>query len=353
MDEPRSSFRPALWERLEGNTTTYLKQVWFPGTHANIGGGWYDQQIASITLAWICDQLTPLGVEFNPHSLTRLFYSSLRYSAAHPYPSIPSPSIFIPSFIWSIILRYRIPIPWAFTPKPCPPPKSTQRIDQANCTDDDHHPHGSPEQLWKFHGRPWGLGQTRFPTSWFQLAGGTVVRRPGCYMRVDPDNNKDTTEPLLNTNERVHSCVRLRLRLGGMSPDDRQTWPCASLLEDDSHGEKPVWRLERGKTISQRELDQDTAFWDSELADDKKDYDSREIYNMQDGDGDWNWVFEDDAVIKNSTGETVRPLTKVLPEEPLVGYWERCLLALTRGELDDWRLGEEGVPGTVNGGKFV
>lgn len=50
LDEPRGSFKPSLWERLPGNRTN-LKQVWFPGSHATIGGGWYDQQIANITLA--------------------------------------------------------------------------------------------------------------------------------------------------------------------------------------------------------------------------------------------------------------------------------------------------------------
>jgi uncharacterized protein (DUF2235 family) len=50
LDEPRYAFRPALWERIDGNKTN-LKQVWFPGTHSNIGGGWPDQQMANITLA--------------------------------------------------------------------------------------------------------------------------------------------------------------------------------------------------------------------------------------------------------------------------------------------------------------
>lgn len=50
LDEPRAAFRPALWERIHGNQTN-LKQVWFPGSHSNVGGGWHDQQIATITLA--------------------------------------------------------------------------------------------------------------------------------------------------------------------------------------------------------------------------------------------------------------------------------------------------------------
>jgi uncharacterized protein (DUF2235 family) len=50
LDEPRYAFRPSLWERVPGSTTN-LKQVWFPGNHGNVGGGWYDQQISDITLA--------------------------------------------------------------------------------------------------------------------------------------------------------------------------------------------------------------------------------------------------------------------------------------------------------------
>lgn len=58
LDERRYSFQPTLWEKLEGNTTT-LRQVWFPGAHSNIGGGYNDQQIATISLAWMVAQCDP------------------------------------------------------------------------------------------------------------------------------------------------------------------------------------------------------------------------------------------------------------------------------------------------------
>ena len=58
LDENRSSFSPALWEKPEGNQTT-LRQVWFPGVHANVGGGYDDMQLANITLAWMMSQLEP------------------------------------------------------------------------------------------------------------------------------------------------------------------------------------------------------------------------------------------------------------------------------------------------------
>jgi len=58
LDEQRSSFSPAVWEKPEGNRTT-LRQVWFPGAHANVGGGYDDEQIANISLAWMMSQLEP------------------------------------------------------------------------------------------------------------------------------------------------------------------------------------------------------------------------------------------------------------------------------------------------------
>ncbi|KAF2731749.1 hypothetical protein EJ04DRAFT_536408 [Polyplosphaeria fusca] len=56
LDEKRSAFSPAVWEKPEGNRTT-LRQVWFPGVHSNVGGGYDDQQLANMTLAWMMSQL--------------------------------------------------------------------------------------------------------------------------------------------------------------------------------------------------------------------------------------------------------------------------------------------------------
>ncbi|KAF2500618.1 hypothetical protein BU16DRAFT_502560 [Lophium mytilinum] len=58
LDERRAAFSPAVWEKPEGNRTT-LRQVWFPGVHSNVGGGYDDQQLANITLAWMMAQLEP------------------------------------------------------------------------------------------------------------------------------------------------------------------------------------------------------------------------------------------------------------------------------------------------------
>ncbi|KAH9229930.1 hypothetical protein K456DRAFT_1811552, partial [Colletotrichum gloeosporioides 23] len=73
LDEWRSGFRPTLWSKADGNETTHLRQVWFPGSHSDVGGGLEEQQIATISLAWMADQLSALGVEFVPCEMERVF----------------------------------------------------------------------------------------------------------------------------------------------------------------------------------------------------------------------------------------------------------------------------------------
>jgi hypothetical protein len=52
LDEHRPPFTPAVWERTPANMrTTELRQVWFPGNHGNVGGGWRDAGIANLSLA--------------------------------------------------------------------------------------------------------------------------------------------------------------------------------------------------------------------------------------------------------------------------------------------------------------
>lgn len=68
LDEHRAPFSPALWEKQNDNQNTNLKQVWFPGVHANVGGGYDDQELSNITLAWMMSRLEPF-LDFRPDFL--------------------------------------------------------------------------------------------------------------------------------------------------------------------------------------------------------------------------------------------------------------------------------------------
>jgi hypothetical protein len=69
LDEHRGSFTPTLWYIPKTKNEALLKenrlvQCWFPGYHANIGGGTTgegkdDNDIDEITFAWMCDLVKP------------------------------------------------------------------------------------------------------------------------------------------------------------------------------------------------------------------------------------------------------------------------------------------------------
>ena len=77
LDEHRAPFSPAVWEKSK-SCRTNLRQVWFPGVHSNIGGGYDDQELANITLAWMMSRLEPM-IDF------RLDYIMLQYDQNKQY----------------------------------------------------------------------------------------------------------------------------------------------------------------------------------------------------------------------------------------------------------------------------
>jgi hypothetical protein len=319
LDEPRYAFRPALWERVEGNRTN-LKQVWFPGTQCNVGGGWYDQGMANITLAWMCDQLATVGVEFSYKRMAAVFRSVLHYQAAHPFPAVPSHV--------SDFFKGHAPLPWARQEVYNAYPNPTR--DAHDCDKKDHHPETG---LWDT-ARPWALGQLRDPTSALQKFAGRTVRTPGLGVRVDPDTNEDVDEPLLRTGERVHSSVRVRLACQGLSVDDQGVWGCEALLKD---GKNPLWELERGSGFSDEEEAALRRFRTAEDDLGDKEYPTEKLYDVDAGRERWRWIYQKKP---GGKGEEQVPQSSVLPEEPLVGYWERLLLGVTVGKPDAWMFAE-------------
>ena len=77
--------------------------------------------------------------------------------------------------------------------------------------------------------RPWGLGSINKATSLFYWFAGEICRTPGLYKETDPVTNKDTTRLLQDTNERVHSTVRIRLACKGLGLNDKKLWDCPAL----------------------------------------------------------------------------------------------------------------------------
>ena len=64
VDEKRKIFEPSLWEVNKDNGDQKCEQVWFPGVHSNVGGGYADSGLSDITLKWMAQKAADAGLKF-------------------------------------------------------------------------------------------------------------------------------------------------------------------------------------------------------------------------------------------------------------------------------------------------
>lgn len=267
LDEHRAPFNAAVWERKDHKdlVTTDLRQCWFPGAHSNVGGGYDDQEIANISLAWMMDQLASIGIAFQDDYIDKIFEQNVQY-----YENPPMGSALAKSYE-----RGRQP-QWAITE-----------------VYDKHRPV-----------RPWGLGKIWNSLTGIYFLTGSKWRTPGLTERADPDSGRLTSVLMRNTNERIHSCVRVRLDLGGLGLDDKGPYKCHALLDKG-------WEL-RQIRINVHDPIPWNASWGPSVppADHPQD--------------DLRWVWE------YYGPEHLAPRERIMIEEPL-GPYERKLLLLNKG----------------------
>jgi hypothetical protein len=144
-------------------------------------------------------------------------------------------------------------------------------------------------------------------TSFWHLAGKST-RTPGLYKRADPDTGISTGIPMTHTNERIHSCVRIRLELDGLGLDDIGNYKCTALTTRD-HG---PWRLRQ-----MRLRVQDPIPWDASWG--------PTTPGAPVPPNDVRWVWEYDGP------EEEAPRERLMVEENL-GPFQRKLLGLSKGE---------------------
>lgn len=61
LDEQRRAFVPELW-RLQQGATTRLREAWFSGVHTNVGGGYTDSGLSTITMFWVLKEAAKAGL---------------------------------------------------------------------------------------------------------------------------------------------------------------------------------------------------------------------------------------------------------------------------------------------------
>lgn len=259
LDETRPPFSPAVWERpRKMRLRTDLRQVWFPGNHGNCGGGWDDQGISNATLAWMMDQMASVGVEFDRPSLDRVIQQSTEF--------------YMQARAQNAKKSRRVMQQWAVDP-----------IYESN----------RPV-------RPWALGQIQKDSSLLFKLSGETTRTPGIYRQVDPKTRLERGKFLEDTNESVHSSVRVRLACEGLGLNDQSIWTCKALAD---------WRLKRVTVARDVPV---------------RDASGREFYKEQ-LEERWVWKY-----VGDERRAPEDPNQRTMWEEPL-GYYERYLLDISGG----------------------
>lgn len=65
IDEKRKNFEPALWHQQAGSKGQVLEQVWFPGVHSDVGGGYVETGLSDIALSWMLEKARSCNLNFD------------------------------------------------------------------------------------------------------------------------------------------------------------------------------------------------------------------------------------------------------------------------------------------------
>ena len=68
IDERRRPFTPSVWT--DCSEKTVMQQVWFPGAHSNVGGGYEEAYLSDLAFLWMVEKAAQLGLTFEDKYLT-------------------------------------------------------------------------------------------------------------------------------------------------------------------------------------------------------------------------------------------------------------------------------------------
>jgi hypothetical protein len=72
LDDERRTFHPILWDEKDPDERARIQQVWFPGVHSNVGGGYPKDGLAYVSLEWMVTKAKTLGLRFLDADLTEI-----------------------------------------------------------------------------------------------------------------------------------------------------------------------------------------------------------------------------------------------------------------------------------------
>ena len=91
IDEKRKSFEATLWHQKEASKDQVLEQMWFPGVHSDVGGGYPETEtgLSDIALNWMLEKAKNCNLNFdsiamNPNPLATMHESYCSYYKLQP-----------------------------------------------------------------------------------------------------------------------------------------------------------------------------------------------------------------------------------------------------------------------------
>lgn len=89
IDERRTFFRQMHWRSSKGKS---CKEVWFPGVHSDVGGGYPEAEsgLAKVALEWMVNEACALGMKVEPFLYTRTFADNKENGYPGPDPLGPA-----------------------------------------------------------------------------------------------------------------------------------------------------------------------------------------------------------------------------------------------------------------------
>lgn len=65
IDEKRRNFEATLWHQQPNSIGQVFEQVWFPGVHSDVGGGYPETGLSDISLNWMLEKAQSCNLNFN------------------------------------------------------------------------------------------------------------------------------------------------------------------------------------------------------------------------------------------------------------------------------------------------
>ncbi|MBK9386341.1 MAG: DUF2235 domain-containing protein [Planctomycetes bacterium] len=83
IDELRGPFEPTLWTA-KPKDGQLVEQVWFSGVHSDVGGGYNDDRLSDLTLAWMLERAGSAGLALDPTMAAQRPVKGDSRGALHP-----------------------------------------------------------------------------------------------------------------------------------------------------------------------------------------------------------------------------------------------------------------------------